>query len=298
MKKSRYVTYFEVTVQGLNIDSEVKYRGVRVGRVTDIMVAPDGHLIEVVMELDPKIAVPDSMRAKVELTGITGMKYIELDFVGPEMREMHPKLSFKPPYPVIPSYPGGFEQIEQALRDIYDKIIVIDTEGISHSAKRFLDTGTMMMNDADSLIVSIDMTKCVNKLEKTIENVDSMLLVLNMQTYDAGIQYALVEFRLGAESFRALCESLNEQADGMNLDNRVEILFNETEMLFTSMHNMIQVGTELLYRTQYETSQVMSDLRTAVSALTEAIENMNSIMLNQEAYPSNILYTAPPSKEK
>jgi ABC-type transporter Mla subunit MlaD len=71
-----YLTYFDTTVQGLNLDAPVKFRGVQVGRVKKIAVAPDGNLVEVMMELDPVIAVTDSLRAKLELTGITGMRYI------------------------------------------------------------------------------------------------------------------------------------------------------------------------------------------------------------------------------
>lgn len=286
-----YATYFDISVQGLNIDAAVKYRGVQVGRVADIRVAPDGHLIEVMMELDYDLTVPDTMRAKVEITGITGMKYIELDFVGPEKRILHPELTFEPPYPVIPSYPGGFEEIEQALRDIYDKIIAIDTEGISYRAKLFLDTGTKMLGSADSVLISADLTSWVEKLEKTIEDADSAILVFNMQHYNSEIESILSEIREGTENFKRLFATLEKQADQTRFDVRADKLFDEMEILVHS-------GVELVNRTQYETSLVMNELTSTVNSLQEVIDNLNSLMMNQEAYPSNILYTAPPPKEK
>ena len=41
----KYVAYFDESVQGLNKDAAVKYRGVNIGRVDQIGVAPDGRLI-------------------------------------------------------------------------------------------------------------------------------------------------------------------------------------------------------------------------------------------------------------
>ena len=43
-----YATYFNESVQGFNVDSPVKYRGVSIGRVERIVVAPDANLIQVI----------------------------------------------------------------------------------------------------------------------------------------------------------------------------------------------------------------------------------------------------------
>ena len=51
-KGSTYVTFFDESVQGLQMDSSVKYRGVDVGRVERIRVAPDYKLVEVVMKVE------------------------------------------------------------------------------------------------------------------------------------------------------------------------------------------------------------------------------------------------------
>src|SRR5690242_4035924 len=48
----KYVTYFNESVQGLQVDSAVKYRGVEVGNVEKIRVAPDNKLIEVLIKVN------------------------------------------------------------------------------------------------------------------------------------------------------------------------------------------------------------------------------------------------------
>ena len=53
LQKGRfYVTYFDESVQGLDVDSPVKYRGVFIGRVESIGVAPDSKLIKVVLKIE------------------------------------------------------------------------------------------------------------------------------------------------------------------------------------------------------------------------------------------------------
>ena len=53
LQKGRfYVTYFDESVQGLDVDSPVKYRGVFTGRVERIGVAPDSKLIKVILKIE------------------------------------------------------------------------------------------------------------------------------------------------------------------------------------------------------------------------------------------------------
>jgi len=79
-KGLRYVAYFDESVQGLDKDSPVKYRGVPIGRVESIKVAPDATLIEVVMKIEEGLK-PEEHRgdvvAQLKSIGITGIMFVE-----------------------------------------------------------------------------------------------------------------------------------------------------------------------------------------------------------------------------
>src|SRR5512136_1861565 len=102
-KGNRYVAYFDESVQGLQKDSIVKYRGVDVGRVERIGVAPDNHLISVVMKVNLKEDLPRTTIAQLKVAGITGMVFVELDRQKKGEAESSPKITFPSEYPVIPT---------------------------------------------------------------------------------------------------------------------------------------------------------------------------------------------------
>jgi phospholipid/cholesterol/gamma-HCH transport system substrate-binding protein len=49
----RYETFFDESVQGLELGAPVKYRGIVVGNVENIAVAPDRRLVDVTLGVDP-----------------------------------------------------------------------------------------------------------------------------------------------------------------------------------------------------------------------------------------------------
>ena len=117
--ESLAVTYFSESVQGLDPGAAVKYRGVPAGRVERIGIAPDGDLIQVTMSINRKyddlLFKDPSLRAQLQLSGITGLRYVEIDRHSGDALLNAPTLSFTPDYPLIPSTPSQFKAIQEAL---------------------------------------------------------------------------------------------------------------------------------------------------------------------------------------
>ena len=132
-KGDRFVTYFNESVQGLQQDSAVKYRGVDVGRVEAIRVAPDNRLIEVVMKIRLRDEVEKNNVASLRTAGITGIVFVELDRRDPEEPDLSPRVDFASEYPIIPSRPSQIRQIFSGIDEIVEKIKQVDLAGISKS---------------------------------------------------------------------------------------------------------------------------------------------------------------------
>jgi phospholipid/cholesterol/gamma-HCH transport system substrate-binding protein len=108
-----YQTYMTESVSGLNLNAPVRYRGVDVGRVRSIMLAP-GNIEQVQLTLDIERGTPvkEDTLATLRTQGLTGIAFLELS----AGRKDSPVLRASPgqPYPVIASAPSLMERLETA----------------------------------------------------------------------------------------------------------------------------------------------------------------------------------------
>ena len=290
-RKSTYVTYFNESVQGLNIDSPVRFRGVVVGKVARLGIAPDQSLIEVTMNLAPDFKVKDDLRAQLALTGITGLRFIELDFAQGDALSRHPEVRFPSHYPVIPSVPGGFEEISQSLREIYARLLAVDTEGISRRTVIFLDRGARALSAVDSLARSPALTGWAVKLGRTADHADSLIRAMDGHRYNRELDSTLVQLRQGSRDFREMMSTLRAEAGRLRLGE-------QSDSLFAHADGLVRSSREAVDRSQYGVLQTLNRMNATMEAMDAAITQMNSLMLSLETYPSNVIYAAPPEKEK
>ena len=87
-KGDTFLTYFDESVQGLQIDSRVKYQGVDVGWVTKIDLAPDNRLVEVTMKININPDMANNIVAKLEMAGITGLVFVGLEHTKPSYAKL------------------------------------------------------------------------------------------------------------------------------------------------------------------------------------------------------------------
>jgi paraquat-inducible protein B len=149
----RFVAYFNESVQGLDLGSAVKLRGVRVGEVKEVEVRYDHKTrtskVAVMCELDEnriadgsgaiiKITEPealqklvnDGLRAKMRLTGITGSQIIELDFYDSQRYPAPPGNSGEAKYTVIPTIPSEFTEFATSASEILKNLKQMDLGGL------------------------------------------------------------------------------------------------------------------------------------------------------------------------
>lgn len=123
-----YHAYFDESVQGLELGSPVKYRGVRIGRVDGIRIAPDREHVDVELSLERRDAdrlglgaPPPGLRALLGSQGITGVKFVDLDLFDPAEAPAR-ALPFRPAPRTLPtrrSLMKGLEvQVEVVGREL------------------------------------------------------------------------------------------------------------------------------------------------------------------------------------
>lgn len=152
-----FVVYLTDSLNGLSINSDVKFKGVKIGRVQKILLnfqdRPKSNFsIPVIIEIDesslqsPKI-LPDSalverveksidegLRARIQPANLlTGMLYIELDYF-PDTPKIY-RADGKSEYPEIPTIPSNMSQMLKSVAQILENVSKIDFKAFSDSLK-------------------------------------------------------------------------------------------------------------------------------------------------------------------
>jgi paraquat-inducible protein B len=133
------VAYFDESVQGLDVGSPVKFRGVAIGTVADITIAPDHRHVQVTSDIyvdavrslgisdgkpNPDSGLPfmpENLRVQLVASGITGVRFLEVDFFDPS-RYPPPPLPFKPRWDYIPAAPSTLRSLEQAALEFANRL--------------------------------------------------------------------------------------------------------------------------------------------------------------------------------
>ena len=141
-----YETYIRESVQGLDVGAPVKYRGVSLGRVKEISLVSATYaaphdapfvdafqlvLIRFDLDLDrfqdglpDQNGVPDlveaiqhGLRIRLASQGLTGLAYLEMDFL-PQDRYPAVPPPWRPVHPWVPSVPSTVAQVQSALKQV------------------------------------------------------------------------------------------------------------------------------------------------------------------------------------
>ncbi len=164
-----YAVYFNESVQGLKIDSPVKYRGVAIGHIERITLAPDSKLIEVILKIEADITLEENMVAQQKAVGITGSKFIELDLMDDSVENSSPNLTFPTEYRVLASRPSNISELFRSVDDIVKKLNSLDIVEISDSLKTTLNHLEQSLLDFDAKGISGDIRTSLTNINKNFD---------------------------------------------------------------------------------------------------------------------------------
>lgn len=139
-----YTSYFDEAVSGLEVGSPVSFRGVKVGNVSGIDVAPDRRHVEITYTLGvavlerlgltgarkgrhTTISVPPGMRVQIGSTGLAGTKYLQIDFFDAQVAPP-PVLPFPVPANYIPATPSTMKNLEESVVRAVDQLPILAQE--------------------------------------------------------------------------------------------------------------------------------------------------------------------------
>jgi len=231
-------TYIKQSVTGLDAGAAVRFRGVKIGQVTSIGLSGDIYerdlpfhdrrqYVVVRMQIFGDKVNPDqisefvknNLRARVKSMGITGVNYVEFDFVS--NAEIIPPLPFswKPEYPVIPSLPNQADEIISGIQKLIGALNDMNIDGTQRKIDALLgNLNLMLAGDGKGNEGVIESVKQLNtimaRINKATDKEEIGLLVRELVAATTSLRQTITSIQgdtvLTMDNIKQASENLNE----------------------------------------------------------------------------------------
>jgi paraquat-inducible protein B len=264
----QFTIFFEGSVNGLQVGSPVKAQGVDVGQVTEIRAVADQDAwtiyTETTIEVDTakfvgrgvqteprptRELVDNGLRARLETQSLlTGQLYVSLDF----LPETEARLFGEPAaYPEIPALPTRFQEAENTLRRIAERL------------------------------QEVPLDEVVTHLNDVLAGVDRFVNGGRLETLASNLEETLAETRTALAEARALAESIDANVDP--LARRLVSTLAEGEKALAGIRMVTEPNSPLVYQTQ-ATLEEMQQAARALRLLAGFLERKpNAIVFGRES---------------
>lgn len=252
-----YDIYFTGSVTGLARGSEVRYSGIRVGRVEEIRIDPrDLQRVRVTVEIDQADLIRSDAVASLEVQGLTGGAYVEISGGSQNAPILVAQTGQR--YPVIASRPSTLQQVFASAPELVAQLGKISSElsellnqhnraaitDILDNVKHFTGVASARANDLGDAMS--DTAAAMRGLRDTLATANQTLEQLHQLIGEKGEARSALQSI--DETSRKL-DKLTTDLDGMVQETR------------PPLRDFTQNGLNQL-------TQLLSDTRTLVAQLT------------------------------
>lgn len=293
-----FETYSAESVQGLDVGAPVRYRGVQIGRVTELRLAatvygrPAGVsftegfqlvLIRFAVQAEQIGEVPSvaeairlGLRARIAAQGITGVNYLELDFVQNPDRFPPRSVPWVPRYPVIPAIPSTVAQVRGAAETLIDRLSQVPLEQIASDIAKLAGSLSQQSTTGDFAQTMRETAQTMARVRAILESGD--------------IQQTLADFRRTAEAAQSVAASPELRRAMSSAAAAADELRRSAERLpgtLQSFERTMRTARETTTDVQADLLPILNDLRATTASLRATAELLR-------ASPSQFLLGAPP----
>jgi ABC-type transporter Mla subunit MlaD len=219
------------------------------------------------------------LRARISAQGITGVNYVELDFVNPE-RFPVPDVPWTPRYRVIPSIPSTVAQVRSAAEQLVSRLSEVPLE--------------QMATDLASLIAALNAQASNGDLATAINQAAVILSQLRGMLQTGDVEGAIGAVREAGEAVRDLAAAPELRETLTSAAAAAEELRHSVQRLSPALQSF-----ERTMRTTRNTvTDVQSELLPILSDLRATSANLRAVTEQLRNSPSQFLLGSPPAVER
>lgn len=305
-------TYFDRSVQGLDVGSAVKYRGIAIGNVKRITALPQKYksslnyvmlqvalfeedMPEVNKKADEKLsaAVKKGLRFQLAPLGITGTMFLEADYLPPEkIKDLN--ISWTPDTTYIPSAPNTIAAFTESIDKILSNLEKINVAGITEKIETLLTTVNEKFSDMDIKEINIQMTGLLAELRETNKALKDTVgsdklkkIIDDSNAITADVRSTINKTKPALES--AVADISSAAGTSRKTAESVEKAFERLPGILEKIDNL----TRRLDGISSEKSPAMSEV---IDNIKKISENLEDLSRSAKQYPSQVIFGNPPEK--
>jgi len=279
------VTYTTENVSGLDVSSPVRYRGVPVGRVTDLSVDPRGITVEIDFEIfvDRLNAIGmhasrirqiadfggvfPRLRARIIRNPVTGEGYLLLDV--PQNPPPAIALGFTPNRPYVPSVPSLSATVQDRLPEFLDR------------AEATLQT----------------LGEIVARIPASLDRSDRFFTNVERTVQESQLPRLSADSRNFFTTTSAQIEQIKSELDGVIGTNGALVKFSEDARAAIKAADL-PAATQSARDAADNSRLASDDLRRSLPAIRDSLEQLRELARQLEEQPESVVYGRRPPQEE
>lgn len=270
----RYYAYMQESVAGLSVNSTVKYRGVEVGRVKDIVLNPESpEEVRLTLDILHGTPVKTDTVAVLETQGLTGLATVNLTGGSRES----PTLAVAPgqEYPVIKTGPSLFFRLDMAISRLLSE----------QSLTRLLANLSTLSQNATA-VVDQDNRAALKQILRDLSELTQTLAARHEQV-DKGV----VGTSQAAENLARMTETMNKQMPMLleRVNKSAAALQTMTEELTHTGRAVRSAVQESRPDIEQFTRQTLSETGALVTELRQLTGTLQRVARQLEQEPSSLV---------
>ncbi|PYJ15294.1 MAG: hypothetical protein DME96_13910 [Verrucomicrobia bacterium] len=314
-KKNIIETYIDESVQGLDIGSPVKFRGVPVGNVEEITLTGveygtrRGYVVvragisrnvfqfSLADPANPAFIaeVQRGLRVRLAPQGLTGQAYLEADYLNPKLNPPL-EIDWRPKYPYVPSAQSKITQLSDAVERILRNVEQLDIQRLIGSVESSLKT-------IDKLASGANLDKISTQAVALLTEVRETNLQLKQVVGGSDLKDAVKDAAVAAGTARQILERADKPLSQLIADlpkasesinrvaQRLDAVTANLPETNAQFRQTLQQLNRLISGQQRDIEKTVENLRSMSESLKEAVDN-------SKKYPSQLLFGAPPPPSK
>ncbi|MQA91523.1 MAG: MCE family protein [Gemmatimonas sp.] len=284
--QSTFISYFEESVNGLDVGAPVKFQGVPVGRVTELLIQIDlndktfqvpvqyevdltrltsatGAFVDLENDAVLGQQIRDGLRAQLQMESIvTGQLYVELAYrTDPAAAELQDRRAAFPEIPSTPSLLAAFgSQAGSAVGDVLQILFRVNE----------------MLEEVDMVELNRSVVASAQAIEDLASSPEIDAALAEAPEMSAQFNGAMAEMQLLAAKLNGTIDPLHAELAGINA---------EVAVTLKSMQAVIEETSDLITAD----SGVGYQLEGTLASLTSAADALRALVLSLERNPDMLI---------